>query len=191
MANLVRNRRRSSLLAGELDDSECAEKNVLIRRRANIADLKKDDHDHENFDFDTSIIIEFHKNIDHNSLHWIIDKIRSKKTSGGAGLILRREPKQTRFVIYIDSCYLNKFDLGSSGNHGLILHVSASRLRYLELADELGIVKPTKSGKMWNISIAGLDDFFIDSKSFLFNHLWLMLMVSFRVHDNRRYSDTG
>lgn len=38
------------------------------------------------------MVIEFDKNIHRDALHWIIDKIRMKKSDGGAQLSLRKEP---------------------------------------------------------------------------------------------------
>lgn len=38
------------------------------------------------------MVIEFDKNIYRDALHWIIDKIRRKKSDGGAQLLIRREP---------------------------------------------------------------------------------------------------
>lgn len=38
------------------------------------------------------MVIEFEKNINRIAMHWIIDKIRMKKSDGGAQLLIRREP---------------------------------------------------------------------------------------------------
>lgn len=38
------------------------------------------------------MVIEFDKNIKKDALHWIIDKIRMRKSDGGAQLLIRREP---------------------------------------------------------------------------------------------------
>lgn len=50
----------------------------------------------------------------------------------------------------------------SSKDKGLIIHISATKLRLLELADEIGFTKPTRSG-MRNFNIGSLDDFIFDS----------------------------
>lgn len=39
------------------------------------------------------LVIEFAPNIQKKTLHWIIDKIRTKTSRGGAGLLVRREPQ--------------------------------------------------------------------------------------------------
>lgn len=38
------------------------------------------------------MVIEFEKNINRVALHWIVDKIRMKKSDGGAQLMIRKEP---------------------------------------------------------------------------------------------------
>lgn len=47
----------------------------------------------ENAHFETYLIIEFSPGINKKTLHWIIDKIRTKQSKGGAGLIIKREPQ--------------------------------------------------------------------------------------------------
>lgn len=49
-----------------------------------------------------------------------------------------------------------------SSSERLILHVSAKNEKFLQLADELEIMKKTKSGVMKNFNISCLDDFFLD-----------------------------
>lgn len=43
--------------------------------------------------FETYLVIEFSPEINKKTLHWIIDKLRTKTSRGGAGLIIRREPQ--------------------------------------------------------------------------------------------------
>lgn len=49
----------------------------------------------ENGHFDSYLVIEFSPDIQKKTLHWIIDKIRTKVSRGGAGLLVRREPQST------------------------------------------------------------------------------------------------
>lgn len=56
-------------------------------------DSGPDDNGH----FETYLVIEFSSDIQKKTLHWIIDKIRTKVSRGGAGLLIRREP-QTKLV---------------------------------------------------------------------------------------------
>lgn len=59
----------------------------------------------ENAHFDTYLIIEFSAGIQKKTLHWIIDKIRTKVSRGGAGLLIRREP-QTKLVFFLIFIYV-------------------------------------------------------------------------------------
>lgn len=43
--------------------------------------------------FETYLVVEFSPNIQKKTLHWIIDKIRTKTLHRGAGLLIRREPQ--------------------------------------------------------------------------------------------------
>lgn len=47
----------------------------------------------ESAKFETHLVIEFSPNIQKKTLHWLIDRIRTKVTRGGAGLNVRREPQ--------------------------------------------------------------------------------------------------
>lgn len=47
----------------------------------------------ENAYFESHLVIEFSPDIQKKTLHWIIDKIRTKVARGGAGLLVRREPQ--------------------------------------------------------------------------------------------------
>lgn len=65
---------------------------------------------------------------------------------------------------YVAFCVFVSYHLLYSGspNEGLVLHVSARSNRFLQLADELEIMKKTKSGVMKNFNVSCLDDFFLD-----------------------------
>lgn len=43
--------------------------------------------------FESYMIIEFSPDIQKKTLHWIIDKIRTRASRGGAGLMIKREPQ--------------------------------------------------------------------------------------------------
>lgn len=53
----------------------------------------KSDDDVDTSLFDTYLIIEFANTVNSKSLRWIVNKIRGKRSHGGAELILRKEPK--------------------------------------------------------------------------------------------------
>lgn len=58
----------------------------------NIGGDSDSSDDDDNFaGFETCLVMEFSRDINDKALHWIIDKLRSKKF-GGAGLMLRKEP---------------------------------------------------------------------------------------------------
>ncbi|KAG5674939.1 hypothetical protein PVAND_004883 [Polypedilum vanderplanki] len=121
--------------------------NLLHKRRPSQADHSAtQSEDDENFaSFESYMVIEFDKSINRDALYWIIDKIRKKKSDGGAQLIIRSEP-----------CL--------SDERGLIIHISATKLRLLEIADEIGFTKPTKNG-LRSFNIGSLDDFIFDGMS--------------------------
>lgn len=66
---------------------------------------------------------------------------------------------------------LNIFSHYFSPNRGLVIHISAEDHKFLQIADELEIMKPTKSGVVRNFNISCLEDFFIDDKTAIHNVL--------------------
>ncbi|XP_070496668.1 anoctamin-10 isoform X4 [Chironomus tepperi] len=119
--------------------------NLLHKRRPSAHDQSgtQSEDDESAGSFESYMVIEFDKNIKRDALHWIIDKIRMRKSDGGAQLLIRREPCQSK-------------------EKGLIIHISATKLRLLDLADEIGFTKPTRNG-MRNFNIGCLDDFLFDN----------------------------
>lgn len=74
----------------------------------------------------------------------------------------------------INSIYLHKIEHISSvfsPNRGLVIHISAEDHKFLQIADELEIMKPTKSGVMRTFNISCLEDFFVDDKMAINNVL--------------------
>lgn len=64
-----------------------------------LRDVKKTDRrlsDDDSADLsrtaETIFIIEFGADVTKKTLHWLIDKLRAKKSDGGAGLLIDREP---------------------------------------------------------------------------------------------------
>lgn len=53
------------------------------------------------------------------------------------------------------------------------MHLSAENCKFLQIADELEIMKPTRSGVMKNFNISCLDDFFVDDNMAIDNVLTL------------------
>lgn len=60
----------------------------LPKRRVHFEETTDDDTD----SFETYLVIKFAKNVNSKSLRWIVDKIRDKKSHGGAELLIRKEP---------------------------------------------------------------------------------------------------
>ncbi|CRL00765.1 CLUMA_CG014020, isoform A [Clunio marinus] len=113
---------------------------ALQRRRHTVAYSADSQSDNDgDGTFQSYIVIEFEKNVNRHALHWIVDKIRKKKIDGGAELLIQKQPSL-------------------SDEKGLIIHISATKLRLLELADEIGFTKQTENG-MRNFNIGCLDDF--------------------------------
>ena len=52
------------------------------------------------------MIIEFDKKINKKTLHWMIDKIRAKKTEGGSQLLIKKEPA-VKYCIKFQYFFLN------------------------------------------------------------------------------------
>ncbi|KXJ79796.1 hypothetical protein RP20_CCG027517 [Aedes albopictus] len=92
---------------------------------------------------DSFMVLEFSEGTAAETIQWIIDKIRGRKVDGGAELMVRKEPltKETQT---------------------LILHISATQMKFLEIADDMGFMKRTKTGIIRNFNVACLDDFFYD-----------------------------
>lgn len=67
-------------------------------------------------------------------------------------------------VQFFSSSYIMYVFCVSSKEKGLIIHISATKLRLLEIADEIGFTKPTRNGTR-NFNIGSLDDFIFDSKN--------------------------
>ncbi|XP_067003378.1 anoctamin-10 isoform X2 [Anabrus simplex] len=87
----------------------------------------------------TYIVIKFSKNIHGKALYWIIEKIMGKRRDGGAELLVRRQP--------------------SNGNKGITLHVSASKIKFLEVAEELELKKRDREGILREFTVSQLEDF--------------------------------
>ncbi|XP_037040102.1 anoctamin-10 isoform X2 [Bradysia coprophila] len=113
----------------------------LSKRRVNFEE--NTDEDIDSSAFETYLVIKFANNVNSKSLRWIVDKIRGKKNYGGAELLIRKEPN-------------------SDTSQGLVLHLSATSTKFFQMADELEIMKKSRSGVMKNFNVSSLDDFFVD-----------------------------
>ncbi|XP_069698153.1 anoctamin-10 isoform X2 [Periplaneta americana] len=90
----------------------------------------------------TYIVLQFSKNIKTTALIWLLEKISGKRRDGGAELLIRRQPHRE----------------GVS----LTLHVSASKIKFLEVAEELELKKRDRCGLIREFTVSQLDDFLED-----------------------------
>ncbi|PNF39603.1 Anoctamin-10 [Cryptotermes secundus] len=87
----------------------------------------------------TYIVIQFSRHIRTTALVWLVDKICGKRLDGGAELLVRKQPHHD--------------------GEGLTLHVSASKIKFLEVAEELELRKRDKCGLIREFTVSQLDDF--------------------------------
>ncbi|KAF5303166.1 hypothetical protein FQA39_LY10079 [Lamprigera yunnana] len=91
---------------------------------------------------ETYVVIRFNKKINVKTLEWIVDKIRDQRSSGGGELLVLKQPYNAK--------------------QGVILHISASKIKFLEAAEEMEIIKCDKSGQQREFTVSNLEDFLPD-----------------------------
>nr|CAD7571941.1 unnamed protein product [Timema californicum] len=102
----------------------------------------------------TYMVIKFSRHIHGKALVWLVDKITGKRLDGGAELLVRKQPQGHD----INSPLMNIF----LSPQGLILHVSASSIKFLEVAEELEIKKKDSQGLVREFTVSQLEDFLLD-----------------------------
>ncbi|XP_049531072.1 anoctamin-10 isoform X1 [Anopheles darlingi] len=90
------------------------------------------------------MVMEFDENAPTEAIQWIVDKMRGRRVDGGMELMVRKEP-------------LNR------DSQTIIFHISATHMKLLEIADDMGFMKRTKTGIIRNFNVACLDEFFYDA----------------------------
>ncbi|RXG70154.1 TELO2-interacting protein 1-like protein [Armadillidium vulgare] len=70
-------------------------------------------------------IIKFHQNTKREAIEWLLEKIEAKQKYGGAELFVRSEPQKQ--------------------NQSMIVHVSATKIKLLEVAESLELQKKTST----------------------------------------------
>ncbi|XP_063229785.1 anoctamin-10 isoform X3 [Bacillus rossius redtenbacheri] len=88
------------------------------------------------------MVLQFSRYIHGRALAWLVDKITGKRMDGGAELLVRRQPP--------------------GDGEDLILHVSASKLKFLEVAEELELKKRDRAGLVREFNVAQMEDFLLD-----------------------------
>ncbi|KAK6622610.1 hypothetical protein RUM43_008452 [Polyplax serrata] len=92
----------------------------------------------------TYLVVRFSRDVNVKCLLWFINKIRGKKKNGGAELLVKRQP------------------LSGSLTKGITLHLSASTVRILEVAEELELRKVDNTGLLREFILTQIDCFLID-----------------------------
>ncbi|XP_044750603.1 anoctamin-10 isoform X2 [Coccinella septempunctata] len=87
----------------------------------------------------TYIVVTVAKETPDITLAWLIRKIRGHKRDGGAELVVMKQPR--------------------SAKEQYILHVSATRAKFLDTAEEMEMMKEDSVGQMREFTVKQLDDF--------------------------------
>ncbi|XP_065163565.1 anoctamin-10 isoform X3 [Atheta coriaria] len=85
------------------------------------------------------IVVRIAADIPERTLVWLVDRIKGKRRDGGAELIVMRQPYNIK--------------------DGIVLHISASQIKFLEAAEEMEIVKMDKHGVMREFVVNDLEEF--------------------------------
>lgn len=87
----------------------------------------------------TIYVIKFHPNARREAVEFLLERIESKQKYGGAELFIRCEPQNP--------------------GEGLIVHVSATKIKLLEIAEATELQKETADGLIQELSVRELDQF--------------------------------
>ncbi|KAJ8921105.1 hypothetical protein NQ315_015903 [Exocentrus adspersus] len=90
----------------------------------------------------TYIVLQVSPAVPEITLKWLIEKINGNKRDGGGELVVMKQPYNP--------------------DAGYILHLSASRYKFLEVAEELDLIKRDSKGQMREFTVAQLDDFLVE-----------------------------
>ncbi|KAK7084474.1 hypothetical protein SK128_012412 [Halocaridina rubra] len=87
----------------------------------------------------TIYVIKFHPAAAREAIEWLIEKIEAKHKYGGAELLVRCEPQKQ--------------------SQGVSVHVSATKIKLLEVAESADLQKKTSSGLVQDFCVRDLDQF--------------------------------
>ncbi|XP_076045880.1 anoctamin-10-like isoform X2 [Oratosquilla oratoria] len=87
----------------------------------------------------TIYVIRFHPNTRREAVEWLIEKIEAKQKYGGAELLVRCEPQREE--------------------QGVVVHVTATKIKLLEVAEAAELRKKTTTGLVQEFSVRDLDLF--------------------------------
>ncbi|KAK8397348.1 hypothetical protein O3P69_004806 [Scylla paramamosain] len=87
----------------------------------------------------TIYVIKFHPSTAREAIEWLIERIEAKNKYGGAELLVRCEPQKQ--------------------SQGVTMHVSATKIKLLEVAEAVELQKRAASGLIQEFSVRDLDQF--------------------------------
>uniref|UniRef100_A0AAR5PLA5 Anoctamin n=2 Tax=Dendroctonus ponderosae TaxID=77166 RepID=A0AAR5PLA5_DENPD len=91
----------------------------------------------------TYVVMKVVPDIHEKALQWLATKIRAKKSDGGGELVAILQPK-------------------TNAEEEYTFHISATKIKLLEIAEDIDLVKPDPRGRPREFTVASLDDFLID-----------------------------
>ncbi|XP_030753800.1 anoctamin-10 [Sitophilus oryzae] len=94
----------------------------------------------------TYVVVKVVPDIHERALQWLVGKIRAKKSDGGGELVIMMEEKY-------------------SSEQEYTFHISATKIKLLEIAEELELIKRDAHGKLREFTVAQLDDFLPNDKT--------------------------
>ncbi|KAK7789933.1 hypothetical protein R5R35_010907 [Gryllus longicercus] len=87
----------------------------------------------------TYMVLVCSRTISNEAFMWLLNKVRGKRRDGGAELLVRRQPHKP--------------------GEGVTLHVSASKIKFLEVAEELELKKRDREGLVREFAVSQLEEF--------------------------------
>lgn len=110
----------------------------------------------------TYVVMKVVPDIHEKALQWLATKIRGKKSDGGGELVAILQPKTNAEEVQ-----------GKNWNSSLVwnraaflqeytFHISATRIKLLEIAEDIDLVKLDPRGRPREFTVASLDDFLTD-----------------------------
>lgn len=107
-----------------------------------FGDVSEESEDDETVLPPSYIVIRLNPEIEQTTLEWLVHKIKGKRRDGGAELIVLKQPYKP--------------------SEGVILHISASNIKFLEAAEEMEIMKSDKNGQFREFTVNDIEEFLPD-----------------------------
>lgn len=114
----------------------------------------------------TYLVVRFSRKIHPKCLSWFVDKIRGNKKDGGAELLVARQPISDSLTKVSDririSIFRSKIKPTFFFFQGVTIHLSASKFKILEVAEEMELRKSDSAGLVREFVLTELEDFLED-----------------------------